>query len=174
MGVSQITASDEIYNWRPRKTFLPLVTAGQRPIFLDDTNALWALTDSNFDGNKIVILPPEAKSFVTVTNATATQILNSHIGTQRLEAEVESPAPALVVIAQTFYHDWHASVDGHNVPLLRANYGFQAVEIPEGRHTVQLTCRDQPFEIGAACSIVSWLVCLGCLAFRPAIKSEKS
>jgi len=168
MGVSQITAADEIYNWRSRQTFLPLVTAGQKPVFVDNTNALWALTNNNFDGSETVFLPPEAKALVTVTNTTAARVIHSKIGTQRLEIEVESPAPALVVIAQTFYHDWQASVDGGTVPLLRANYGFQAVKVPAGRHSVQLTYKDKAFEIGAACSVASWLVCLPCcLIFRP-------
>src|SRR5208282_4041454 len=68
MGVSQITAPDAFYHWQPRKTFLPLVTAGQKPVFLDDANTLRALTEPDFDGSKVVFLPPAVKSFVTVTN----------------------------------------------------------------------------------------------------------
>lgn len=162
MGVSQITAADEIYNWRPRKSFLPLVTAGQKPAFLDDADTLRALAGNNFDGSETVFLPLEAKALVTVTNTTAARVIDSKIGTQRVDVEVESPAPSLVVIAQTFYHDWRASVDGGTVPLLRANYGFQAVEVPAGRHTVQLTYKDKAFEVGAVCSVAAWLVCLSC------------
>ena len=35
LGVSQITAPDEFFHWQPRRSFLPLVTAGQKPVFLD-------------------------------------------------------------------------------------------------------------------------------------------
>jgi uncharacterized membrane protein YfhO len=65
-----------------------------------------------------------------------------------------------VVVAQTFYHDWRASVDGQNVPLLRANHAFQAVEVPQGRHQIVLRYVDQAFELGAAISIVVWFGCL--------------
>ena len=71
MGVSQITAPDQIFHWQSRSNFLPLVTAGQKPVFLDDADTLRALTQPDFDGSKIVFLPPEAKSLVTVTNQTA-------------------------------------------------------------------------------------------------------
>ncbi len=57
------------------RTFLPLVTAGQKPVFLDDPGTLRALTQPDFDGGKMVFLPPEAKSLVTVTNQTATRLL---------------------------------------------------------------------------------------------------
>jgi len=160
MGVSQITAPDEIYKWQARKTFLPLVTAGQKPIFLDDANTLQALASDEFDGSKMVFLPPEEKSLVAVTNGTMAQVLNSKMQNARVEIEVTSPAPSLVVVAQTFYHNWQASVDGQQVPLLHANYGFQAIQVGQGRHEVELVYRDSAFKIGALFSIVGWLGCL--------------
>jgi hypothetical protein len=162
LGASQTTAPDEIYNWQPRKSYLPLVTAGQKPIFLDDADTLHALTESNFDGGKVVFLPPEAKMLVTVTNQTEAHVLDSKIGIQSIEADVEAAAPAFVVVSQSFYHDWRASVDGRQTPLLRANYGFQAVQIPQGRHSVELIYKDRPFEIGAVISAATLLSCLLC------------
>jgi hypothetical protein len=160
MGVSQITAPDEIYHWLPRKTFLPLVTAGQRPIVLDDWNTLHWLANSNFDGSKFVFLAPEDSPFATVTNSVTARVLNSKFRNSSVEIEMDSPAPTVVVVAQTFYHNWRASVDGHSVPLLRANHAFQAVEVPQGKHEVQLRYVDRAFELGAVLSVVSWIGCL--------------
>lgn len=160
LSVSQITAPDEVYHWQPRKTFLPLVTAGQKPVFFDDDEVLHALTDSNFDGNAIVYLPSEASSSITVTNQTDARVLDSKFNIQDVHITVEASAPSLVVISQTYYHDWRASVDGHDTPLLRANYGFQALQVPQGRHNILLTYKDQAFEIGAIISAISWLFCL--------------
>jgi uncharacterized membrane protein YfhO len=129
---------------------------------LGDADALHALTESNFDGSKVVFLPPEAKSLVTVTNQTEAHVLGSKIGTRSVEADVEAAAPALVVVSQSFYHDWRASVDGRQTPLLRANYAFQAIAIPQGKHNVRLIYRDRAFEIGATISIITGLVCLFC------------
>jgi hypothetical protein len=164
MGVSQISASDAFYRWQPRTTFLPLATAGQKPVFLDDADTLRELTQPGFDGGKVVFLPPETKSFVTVTNRTAARVLKSHFGTQIVDIEVEAGAPSLVVVAQTWYHNWRAEVDGKPARLLRANDAFQAVEISEGRHRVQLIYRDRAFEIGAGVSLLALLACLICVA----------
>jgi hypothetical protein len=168
MGVSQITSPDQIYQWQSRKTFLPLVTAGQKPIFLDDGGALQILEASDFDGSKIVFLPLEAEPSVTVTNQTNAHIVSSKFGTQNVEIEVEAGAPSLVVVAQTFYHNWVASVDGAGTPLLRANYGFQAIEVPQGKHLIQLSYQDRAFQIGAVISGIAWLGCLlGSWLLRP-------
>jgi len=164
MGVSQITAPGEIFHWQARRTFLPLATAGQKPVFLDDADTLRALTQPDFDGSEVVFLPPEAKLFVTVTNRTAARVLKSHFGIQSLDIEVEAGAPSLVVVAQTWYHNWRADVDGKPVRLLRANHAFQAVEIPEGRHRVRLIYRDRAFEIGAVVSLLALVACLICVA----------
>ncbi len=160
MGVSQIIATNGIYNWQPRKTFLPLVTAGQKPYFFDDYSAWYALSQTNFDGDRFVILPEDATNVVTCTNQTSAKIISSKFGTQTVDAEVEAVAPSLVVIAQTWYHDWRAYIDGRPATLLRANYAFQAVQVPAGRHKIHLAYEDRAFETGAAVSIPAWLGCL--------------
>jgi hypothetical protein len=164
LGVSQITAPDEIFHWQARPTFLPPVTAGQKPVFLDDADTLRALTQPDFDGSKTVFLPPEAKPLVTVVNQTAARVLKSHFGIQSADIEVAADAPSLVVVAQTWYHDWRVDVDGKPARLLRANHAFQAVEIPEGRHRVQLIYRDRAFKTGAVVSLLALLACLICVA----------
>jgi hypothetical protein len=160
LGVSQITAPDEFFHWQPRQTFLPLVTAGQKPVFLDDAGTLRALTQPDFDGGKMVFLPPEAKSLVTVTNQTVARVLNSQFKTQRVDIDVEAVEPSLVVVAQTYYHDWRVYVDDQPAPLLQANHAFQAVQVPAGRHSIRLAYEDRAFQFGAAVSICMAVNCL--------------
>ncbi len=149
------------------------MTAGQKPVFLDDTGALRALTQPDFDGGKMIFLPPEAKSLVTVTNQTTARVLSSKFETQRADIEVEAAEPSLVVVAQTYYHDWRVYVDGEPVHLLRGNYAFQAFQVPTGRHHVRLAYEDRAFQFGAAvsiCMVVNCLVFLHLLRkrqFRP-------
>lgn len=159
MGVSQITAPDEFFHWQTRKTFLPLVTAGQKPVFLDNANTLRALGQNSFDGSKIVFLPPEAKLFVTTTNPTTARVLNSKFETRSVDAEVEAAGPSLVVVAQTYYHNWRVYVDDQPAHLLRANYAFQAFQVPAGRHHVRLAYEDLAFQFGAAVSICMAVNC---------------
>ena len=73
---------------------------------------------------------------------------------------MEAAEPSLVVLAQTFYHRWAAYVDGQSTPLLRANYAFQAVQVPAGKHHVRLAYQDRAFYAGASISSVAILGCL--------------
>jgi hypothetical protein len=166
LGVSQITAPDQIFRWQSRSNFLPLVTAGQKPVFLDEPTTLSALVQDNFDGQQIVLLPAEAKPLVVVTNQAAAKILSVNFKNHSVDIEVEAAAPVLVVVAQTFFHDWIVTVDGKPTTLLRANMAFQAVQVPAGRHQLHFFYRDRAFEIGAGVAVPAWLICFASLIFR--------
>jgi hypothetical protein len=159
LGVSHYTAPDEIFRWQARTNFLPLATAGQKPVFLADSNVLSALTSNSFDGKTTVFLPPEEKGFVTVTNFTHAKVLGSRFGNDTADIEAEAAEPSLIVIAQTWYHNWAAEVDGEPARLLRANVAFQAVQIPAGRHRIRLEYHDRAFQLGVAIALATLLNC---------------
>jgi len=77
-----------------------------------------------------------------------------------VEIDVESQGPGLVVIAQSFYRAWHASIDGRSVPLLRANHAFQALQVPTGSSHVSLRYQDRRLWLGAIVSGLTALICL--------------
>jgi hypothetical protein len=172
MGVSQITAPDEMLKWQARANFLPLVTAGQKPVFYDYVNPLSALTGNDFDGSKIVFLSSPESASVTVSNQTDVKILDSKFGTQTVDIEVEAAEPSLVVVAQTYYHNWRAEIDGQPTPLLRVNVAFQAVQVSKGTHKIHLAYEDRAFQTGATVSIAVWLGCLTGLLRPPRRKNN--
>ena len=97
---------------------------------------------------------------MTATNQTQARVLNSKFTAQRVDIEVETSGPSLVVVAQTWYHNWRAYVDGRPAPLLRANHAFQAIQVPAGRHSIRLVYEDRAFQFGAAVSICMAVNCL--------------
>lgn len=46
-----------------------------------------------------------------------------------------------LVLSDRFVPGWRASLDGAPVPILRADLAFRAVEVPAGRHLVEMTYR---------------------------------
>ena len=84
-----------------------------------------------------------------------------------MDIEVDAAETSLVVVAQTYYHNWRAEIDGQPATLLRANVAFQAVQVPAGKHRVHLFYRDAAFELGAMISLVALVVCaLGFFLWR--------
>lgn len=63
-----------------------------------------------------------------------------------------------LVLADTFYPGWTATVDGQAVEILRANVAFRAVALGAGEHEVEFRYRPRSFAIGAVCSIVALVV----------------
>lgn len=67
---------------------------------------------------------------------------------------------ALLVLSDNWYKDWHATVDGKAVDILRTNHAFRGVVVPAGTHTVEF--RFQPRELYTGLNI--YLACLALLA----------
>ncbi len=160
MGIAEINSPVNPVGWIARDTYLPMITAGQQPVFLDDATALRAVVSSRFDPVGFVCLPLDAKPLVTATNRTEARIISPHFAAEHLEAEVDSPAPTMVVVAQAYYHFWHAYVDGKAVPLFRANSAFQALEAPAGKHQLRLVYEDRSFHWGVVISSISLAGCM--------------
>jgi len=161
LGAGVITAPGKLFDWQPRPTALPLVTAGQKPVFAGREETLRGLLAGNFEPQRVVYLSPDAKSLVDITNQTTAKILSAHFAPHRVDIEVQAESESLVVVAQSYYHLWRARLNIEPTPLLRANHGFQAVAVPQGRHHITLTYEDWTFSLGAVISGITGLVCLG-------------
>jgi hypothetical protein len=157
LGVSRVSAPGKVVEWSSRTNQLALVTAGQRPVFVDGTNALAGLAATDFDPRETVFLPREVEPQVVSREKTPVRVQPVRFSANRIEFEIESGGPALVVIAQSFYHPWEAEVDGQAVPLWRANHAFQALEVPGGKHWVRVAYRDRNLRSGAALSAATLL-----------------
>jgi len=163
LSVSEITAPEKVVDWVRRETYLPLVTAGQKPVFADEATALQGVASTNFNPRAEVYLPLEARRYVAATNQTQARVLNARFAAQQIQLQVQATEPSLVVLSQSHYHPWRAYVDGRATPIWRANVGFQALEVPGGRqpHTVRLAYEDRTFRYGAVLSVVTLLACVG-------------
>jgi hypothetical protein len=160
LGATHITQPGELLEWGTRSNALPLVTAGQQAVFIDRKTALRELLSTNWNPRESVFLFADAAGEVTATNRVAAVIHSRQHAAQRIVAEVETPAPTMLVVAQAFHPAWQALVDDRPARLWRANGAFQAVEVPMGRHTVEMVYRDRWFAIGAIVSAASLAICV--------------
>ncbi|HET7212714.1 MAG TPA: hypothetical protein VFL79_03945 [Terriglobia bacterium] len=73
--------------------------------------------------------------------------------------QVELSRPGYVVLLDRFDTNWHATVDGREVPVLRTNLLFRAVHAGAGRHTVRFFYRQQWLAAGLAVSLGALVLC---------------
>jgi hypothetical protein len=67
---------------------------------------------------------------------------------ERVEIETDAPAPAYLVLSDTFDPGWSATVDGRPAPIRPAYVAFRAVFLTGGRHTVVFSYRPAGLELG--------------------------
>ncbi len=86
-----------------------------------------------------------------------------------LTIAVDTPADSALVVADTYYPDWKATLDGTPTTIYRANLAFRAVIVPAGKHEVRMTYQPQSFTVGAAISLASlalYVVLVGVMLVR--------
>jgi hypothetical protein len=72
-----------------------------------------------------------------------------------IEIETESDGASLLVVTDSDYPGWRASVDGRPAPVLRTNVLFRGVPVPAGRHLVRLWFDPLSVRLGFALSGVA-------------------
>ena len=70
-----------------------------------------------------------------------------------LTVRVDSPAPRVLVFAETFIPGWKATIDGGPVEIWRANAYYQAVYVPAGSHEVVFRYQPEALAIGVVIAL---------------------
>ncbi len=106
--------------------------------------ALQQLTAPDFDVSSEVVLHTQVDGLERVrTPDDASPAARGTVAVRRIQAngleiDVETETDALLVIGEWRYPGWQATLDGSPAPLYAANYAFQALVVPPGKHTVIL------------------------------------
>ena len=64
--------------------------------------------------------------------------------------ETDGAAPGYLMLADTYYPGWRATVDGRAAPIFPADVGFRAVAVPPGKHVVRFAYRPASLAYGLA------------------------
>jgi len=87
--------------------------------------------------------------------------------------DVESPGRCLLVVTDTWYPGWVASVDGRAAELVRVDHAFRGVVVPEGASTVEMEYRPASFALGVRLAGFGLVLAIGCVAWG-VVRRERS
>ncbi len=134
----------------------------QAEIVADETAAIAAIQMPQFNPTqKFIRLPRNAESPALISlgqpspqdRATITRYQP-----ERVELATSLATPGWLVLTDTHYPGWQASIDGQPAEILRANLMFRAVELPAGEHTVVFEFVPRSLQVGTLITLLALLI----------------
>jgi Bacterial membrane protein YfhO len=86
------------------------------------------------------------------------EIRNLAFDLHRIKADLESPKDGLLVVCDTWFPGWEATVDGVSAEVLKVNGIHRGVRVPAGRHTVEMRYRPRWLSLGFTISAIASLL----------------
>jgi hypothetical protein len=117
------------------------------------------LSSPDFNAHDVVILATDPGSAPAVHNPGPTgqvKVLEHDANRVLLDADLNHPG--YVVLLDRYDPNWYATIDGREVPVIRANQLFRAVYAGAGRHAVRFFYRQRGLKAGLYISLATLIV----------------
>jgi len=124
-------------------------------VIVDPLARLEFLASPAFDPASIVAIERDVPSPADRNGGPATAKVTAY-DDERVEISVAGGG-GFLVLADAYYPDWKAELDGRPVEILAANHVLRAVAVPPGDHAVQFSFRDATYERGRILGLVGRL-----------------
>jgi hypothetical protein len=84
----------------------------------------------------------------------------------RLVYSYSSPNDAFAVFSEVWYDKgWKATVDGKEVPIIRANYLLRGLQLPGGNHEVVFSFEPKSYHLGETISLIASIILIAGLGY---------
>lgn len=85
-------------------------------------------------------------------------------GQMRIALDGADTRPTYLLVSETWYPDWHATVDGRDAPVLRGDHALIAVPLAPGAREVRLRFHSKAYDTGKALTALAVVLTFGLLA----------
>jgi len=128
----------------------------------DDQSALAEMSRNDFKPAQTVLLADGAPIHVGSAPRDDESVRIVSYQPERVVVSAHAGADAYLVLADVWFRDWIARLDGIEVPLDRADLIFRAIRVPPGDHQIEFEYRPVSLYVGAAISAMA-LVIIGAI-----------
>ncbi len=128
---------------------------------VDSTQLLPTLFNPRMDYGRLVLFTPEAPvappsiSALPAPSPSRATVRAWEPGSMSITLDPAPPAAGYLVVAENWFPDWRATVDGKAAPVLRGDWTLLTVPIPAGARTVELAFRSPAYALGRGVSVAS-------------------
>ena len=192
LAIRYVTASDSIHIPGYHRILGPVRAATGRTGYLYEADSIPAyarvipaavkgeaerivptLIDPRLDYDRVVLFAPDqpvnplpVDSMPPPSPARA-QVTAWEPGRMSITLDPPPPAPSYVLVAENWYLDWQATVDGVAATVLQGDQTFITVPVPAGARRVELVYRSSRSRTGRMISIFAVLIVAGLLVGPP-------
>lgn len=134
---------------------LPRAFLADTFVVLQGNDARWALRDGTIDVRRTLVLehPPTFAPDAARGEALGTAEVAAYTD-HGVVVRTQAEGARLLMLTDTHYPGWTATLDGAEAPILRANFTFRAVSVPAGAHVIEFRYRPRSFQLGLAGSVL--------------------
>ncbi len=162
-----------------RVTPVPYARVVPAAIKADTSQIIPTLLDPRLDYSRVLLLGPDAAvnppplTAIPAPSPSQAQLILWQPGRMTIMLDPAPPVSSYLLIAENWFPDWFASVDGRPAAVLRGDYTLLTVAVPAGAHQIELVYRSSAYEKGrliTLCSLglLAGLALLGAAQRRPA------
>lgn len=141
------------------------------PIFAKSEKESWDLLTNKLSGasdakgiNWVILEADPQNQRCESAGTNAIQLMDEE--PQKLEFRVDTDKAGWLVLSDTWYPGWTATVDGHEASILHANYLFRGVVVSQGEHVVVFKYIPWMFRLGGIISGFGWVLLAGLYIFK--------
>jgi len=128
-----------VYVYEYEKTYPRALFAPAARVVKDKNMVLDTVLGADFDPYKEVVIEEEASVPKKEAKAVEARVEIVNDKQDSLEIKIAANQSGYLVLADTYYPGWWASVDGKEAKIFRANYAFRAVAVDAGSHLVKFS-----------------------------------
>ena len=99
--------------------------------------------------------PAGIQTQATGTNASVRMVSDE---ADEVSIEADMPRPGFLLLLDTYFPGWTATVDGLPTHIFRADYNFRAVKLPAGKSTVRFAYQPGSFRLGIVLFAIGLLI----------------
>lgn len=148
----ELIYKDNYYEFYKNNKVLPhAFLVGEYRVIKDDKLLLKTLFSNDFNLRHEIVLENDPK--ITKTNEDIGDAKMVNYQPNSMEISVDAKNNVLLFLTENYDQGWRASVDGKDVPILRADYTFRAIRINKGKHSVRFWYDPWSFRLGVYLAI---------------------
>ncbi|MCC6755998.1 MAG: YfhO family protein, partial [Solirubrobacterales bacterium] len=156
-----LRSTDGLILWENQQVLPRAWLVGEAEL-VDSQTALARIREPEFNPQSIVYLS-DGGSPLDNTGTPTGSVSVSQPDPNSVKISATTDRSAYLVLAQTAYPGWNATLDGQPAKLMTANGVFQAVEVPSGSHEVSLRFTPRHLTLAVDVSVVGVVLAFGML-----------